>query len=116
MKKINIVKSSLEFNNIINKSRYVKNKYFVIYFEGNNINKYRVGITAPKKLGTAVLRNKLKRQVRNILDNHRNLCSNGRDYIIIVRKGSLDLIFKELEENLVYLLEKIEKEKINEKK
>lgn len=110
MKKINIVKSNEEFNLVMNKGKCIKNKYFVMYSIPNNLDKYRFGISVGKKVCNAVHRNKLKRQVRNILDYHKNLYSKSRDYIIIVRKSSLDEKYLILEENLVNLLKKMEKE------
>jgi len=110
MKKINIVKSNEDFNNVINKGKIVKNKYFVVYSINNNLNRYRVGISVGKKVCNAVNRNKLKRQVRNILDYNENLCSKNKDYIIIVRKSSFLENYSILEENLVNLLKRMEKE------
>ena len=110
MKKINVVKSNEEFNLIMNKGKCLKNKYFVLYSMHNKLDKYRFGISVGKKVTNAVGRNKLKRQVRNILDYHKNLYSNNKDYIIIVRKSSLDENYNVLEENLVKILEKAEKE------
>ena len=110
MKKINVVKSHEEFNLIMNKGKCIKNQYFVMYSMPNNLDKYRFGISVGKKICNAVNRNKLKRQVRNILDYHKNLYSKSRDYIIIVRKSSLGEEYSHLEENLVKLLKKMEKE------
>lgn len=67
MKKINIIKKEKEFTEIIHKCSYVKNSYFVIYYRENN--KYnRYGISVPKKTGKAVIRNKIKRRIKNIID------------------------------------------------
>ena len=108
MKKINIVKSNEEFNLVINKGQVYKNKYFVLYTMNNTLDSYRIGISVGKKVCNAVNRNKLKRQVRNILDYHKNLYSKSRDYIIIVRKSSLGENYSILEENLVSLFKKVE--------
>ena len=110
MKKINIVKSNEEFNLVMNKGKCIKNKYFVMYSVPNNLDKYRIGISVGKKVCNAVNRNKLKRQVRNILDYHKNLYSKSKDYIIIVRKSSLGEKYSCLEENLVNLFKKMERE------
>lgn len=110
MKKTNVVKSNEEFNLVIKKGKNLKNKYFVLYMIDNNLDKYRFGISVGKKVCNSVNRNKLKRQVRNILDNHKNIYSKSRDYIIIVRKSSLNEKYSILEESLIKLIEKMEKE------
>ena len=103
MKKIEIIKSSREYTEIINSSRSKKSKYFSVYYRKNNdSNKY--GITVPKKTGTAVTRNKIKRRIKNIIDNNKKVVHNGYDYVITVKKGILDLTYKQVEEELLKLI------------
>jgi len=106
MKKIDIIKSSDEFTEIINKGKSLKSKYYSIYYRDSNKNN-RYGITIPKKLGIAVLRNKTKRRVKNIIDNNKNAMQNGYDYVIIVKKGILELTFLDMEKELLKLIKNI---------
>ena len=106
MKKINIIKSSDEYTEIINKGKSKKNKYYSIYYRSNN-NSNRYGITIPKKLGIAVLRNKTKRRVKNIIDNNKNTIQNSYDYVIIVKKGILELTYLDMEKELLKLMKSI---------
>lgn len=110
MKKINVVKENTVFNHIIKKSKYVNNRDFVIYYDKKEPSVYHFGISVGKKIGNAVIRNKMKRKVRNIIDNHKKLYANNLDYIIIVRKNCLNLSFKQMDESFVSLIEKIKKE------
>ena len=107
MNKDHIVKSTRDFTNIINNGRYVKNKCLVLYFMPNKEDKYRVGVTASKKLGNAVVRNKIKRQLRNIVHKYKKSYQNGWDYIIIVRNSYIDCSFKEIECYFCELVNKI---------
>ncbi len=69
MKKINTIKKYREFKEILDLRHFKRNDYFSIYFRKNELNKTRIGILVSKKRnGIAVRRNKIKRQVRNILD------------------------------------------------
>lgn len=43
------------------------NRTFIIYYLKNDIGHARIGISVSKKLGKAVIRNKIKRQVRMIV-------------------------------------------------
>ena len=110
MKKINVVKENEEFNKIISSKICVKDKNLVIYYKKNNLNRYRFGITVPKKLGKAHVRNYYKRVLRNICDINNFCYSNNKDYIIIVRKGCLEYTFQEIECSFKHLMSKIEKE------
>ena len=117
MNKLHTVKKNYEFSNIIHSSNYVKNRSYVIYYKNNNLNYFRFGISVSKKLGNAVLRNKYKRQLRNIIDKYKKNYQNPLDYIIIIKNGYKDLDFESKENDFVYLINKIsEKGDLNEKK
>ncbi len=105
MKKINIVKKNEEFKKVLNNRKTIGNKYIVIYYKENELNRNRYGISVSKKIGNAVIRNKIKRQVKNIIDKNENLFKKYQDYIIIMKKPFLDLTFKEKENSIIKLLE-----------
>ena len=106
MKKKNVVKSKILFNDIIQTGKRNANKYFVICSVSKNevLNNY--GIAVGKKVGNAVIRNKIKRQIRNIIDKNHKLFPNFHNYIIICKKEILILPFKEMEIELVKLINK----------
>ncbi len=106
MKKQNIVKTNREFQNILATGKYIKNKDFVIYYKNNNLSKIRFGISVGKKIGNAVTRNYYKRQLRNIIDNNKNIYSKSTDYIIIVRKSCLETNYQDLEKSFINLMKK----------
>lgn len=107
MKKINIIKKNYDINNIMNKRNVIKNKYFYIYKDTNNINNYRFAVCVSKKLGNAVKRNKIKRQIKDIIDNSNLLFKSNDDYVIIIRNEINNLNYNEMKENLVSLISKI---------
>lgn len=103
MKKIEIIKSSREYTEIINLNNAKRSKYFSVYFRKNNCDN-RYGISIPKKTGTAVVRNKIKRRIKNIIDSNKKRVQNGYDYVIIVKKGILELTYQEIEAELLKLI------------
>jgi ribonuclease P protein component len=107
MKKKNILKENCEFTKIINTSRNKKNKYYSIYYKKNNYQYNRYGISIPKKTGKAVVRNKIKRQLKNIIDNNEFYIQTPYDYVIIIRKSILELNYQLKETELTNLLKKI---------
>lgn len=106
MKRKETIKDKKLFNNIIRKSKFKKNEYFVIYNEETDSEKNNFGIAISKKVGNAVTRNKLKRQVRAIIDSNRNLFQNQHNYIIMIRKSCVDTKYQVLDSALKKLLEK----------
>lgn len=112
--KKNILKNKEDFTRIINKKNGYVNKYFIINEEVNNDLMPKFGITFIKNMCNAVNRNKLKRQIKSIIDNNKNIYENNKNYIIIIRKDALNKSYKELEDNLISLFNKL-KEKKDEK-
>jgi len=104
MRKLYIVKTTQQFEDIINNGRCMKNKYFVVHEKDNNLKYDRYGISVSKKLGNSVFRNKYKRIIRSILDNYKKLYINNKDYIIILRKDAIDVDFDILQESLFSLI------------
>ena len=65
-------------------------------------------------IGNAVKRNKLKRRIKSIIDNNKNIYQNNMTYVIIAKKEAMELKYCELEKELITLFLKIKGEK-NEK-
>jgi ribonuclease P protein component len=104
MKKENIVRKNYEFSDIINNNNKFKNKYFIVYIKENELSKTRFGISVGKKIGKAVVRNKLKRQIKNILDMQKKDYQNNLDCIIIIKRDILNLKFEDIKKELIDVL------------
>ncbi len=104
MKREETIKKRDVFNDLIKNGHYVKNNYFVLYSSFKEDDGIKYGIAISKKVGKAYLRNRLKRQVRAIIDNNRNLFQNKHNYIIMIRKSCSEVKFKVLEQSLIELL------------
>ena len=104
MKKLYVVKTTREFNDIIKNGICKKNKYFVVHRKKNNLKYDRFGISVSKKLGNAVFRNYYKRKIRSMIDNYKKDYNNQTDYIIILRKAGIQISHEELEKELISLL------------
>ena len=81
MKKENRIKKNEEFQSIIKHNKSKSNRYYVLYYANRKHDYDRIGISVGKKSGNAVVRNKIKRQVRMMLQE---LCdfNSGYDYIL----------------------------------
>ena len=113
MKKKYIVKEHVDFTKIINKGRYFKGNCFILYTLKNDLDHYRFGISVGKKVGNAVIRNKVKRQMRMIIDNYKKNYQNGMDYIIIIRSNYTNAVFSEIKISFENTINKINRYKEN---
>ena len=103
MKKSYRVKSEKDFNAIFKSGQSFANRKFVIYKLEKKQRHFRVGISVSKKLGNAVMRNKIKRRIRHVLIAHRAELAT-LDFVVIARKGVEFLTYQELEQNLLHVL------------
>lgn len=109
MKKINRVKKYREFQEILDKHHFVKNELYKVYFRKNEYGFERYGLLVTKKNGIAVTRNKIKRQVRTIIDKVSDY-SKSLDVVVVVSKRYDTNQYKENEIELTTLLSKIRSE------
>lgn len=84
MRKEYRVRKNEEFADIMKHKRYLTSHAFVLYFKKKKENNARIGISVSKKLGNAVVRNKIKRQVRMMVQQMYHF-QEDFDTIIIVR-------------------------------
>ena len=116
MKKINILKNSRDFDRIIKNNTSYKYKDYIFYLEKNTKDVFKFGLSVGKKIGNAVRRNRVKRQLKAIISEKDY--QNNFNCIIIVGKGINERTFQKRETNLLIALKNLNiiKEKINEKK
>lgn len=105
MRREETIKDKKLFNNIIKNGKFKKNEYYVLYNMNKEEQKINYGVAISKKVGNAVIRNKLKRQTRAIIDSHRNLFKNNHNYIIMIRKSCANTKYEVLDKALIKLLE-----------
>jgi ribonuclease P protein component len=78
-------------------------------FKSNEMDDYlpvgsRLGITASRKVGNAVVRNRFKRRVREWFRSRRTEFESDLDLVVIARRSGSRLSFQELDDRLSRLL------------
>ena len=102
MNKKYIITKNEEIQEIIKIGKKISNKYFIIFFKENNYDFNRYSISISKKIGKANIRNKIKRQLKDILMKNKLLFK--KDYVIIVRNNLLTLTYDMKQECLLNTL------------
>ena len=74
--------------------KFVIRGFLIVWCE-NDLRRARLGITASKKLGCAVVRNKIKRYLREIFRQNR-LQMAAVDFNVIVRRESTQMSYEEI--------------------
>ncbi len=102
--KILALSNNQEFKNLL-KKRKVSNKFVTIFFghlNNKNNKKLNISFVAKKKLGNAVKRNKIKRRLRNIMNDSFQKISIklNYSYLVIAKPTMLNNEFKDIKETL----------------
>ena len=109
--KILALSKNEDFKILLTKKK-ISNKYVTIFF-GNLINKnnqkLNISFVVKKKIGNAVKRNKIKRRLRNIMNDAVNKISINFNYsyLVISKPSMLNNKFENIKETLFQEFKKI---------
>ena len=101
--------SALKLNHIFRRlysTSGFANGYLVLYARKNRSACNRVGITVGKKLGHAVVRNRVRRRLREIYRINEERFAPGWDVVVVARSRCIRAGFSELTEAYLSLAEK----------
>ncbi|MFW6287248.1 MAG: ribonuclease P protein component [bacterium] len=109
------LRKSKEFGRVYNRGKSLATYNLVLYYFPNKSNINRVGFSISKKIGNAVVRNKIKRRLREIIRLKENV-KTGYDIIVIARKPVVKLDYKGMERDINKLFDRANLIKCNKKK
>jgi ribonuclease P protein component len=93
-----------EFLRLPRNGRKVHSANFVVISKANDLGETRLGVTVSGKVGNAVVRNRVKRLVREFFRRRRQEMLPGLDVLVIAKKSATHLSFSlvagELEKSL----------------
>ncbi len=80
---------SRDFDAVYRHGRSVSTRYLVLYWfpREDDGGEPRLGLAVPKGIGTAAVRNRIKRRLRELWRVRLPQIPAGRDYVLIVRPG-----------------------------
>ena len=95
------------FRRLYHKGKSAAGKYLVIYCRKNGSRENRIGLTVSAKLGHAVVRNRIRRRLREIYRLHENRFQPGWDIVVVARSRAVDAPYKKLEGAYLHLADKL---------
>ena len=104
------IKKRWHFQEIQKRGNKIRSSCLLVLYKSNMVAQSRIGITVSKKVGNAVLRNRVKRWIREGARKEYHLLSNPLDLVVIahpsiIEKGAV-LVQKELR-NVFCRLQKV---------
>ena len=111
--KLNSLSKNFEFKSML-KGKKISNKYSTIFFKklpNKEKDILNISFVVKKKVGNSVARNKIKRRLRNIMnDAFKEISINlSYSYLVIAKPTMLSNKFKEIKETLFQEFRKLRK-------
>ena len=108
MKSTTTVKQNYEFRRMYAKGKSGVSSCLVVYYRKNRLGHNRLGVTVSTKLGHAVVRNKVRRRLREIYRLHEDRFAPGYDIVVVARVRAVHSSYAVLERDFLRLAKKLQ--------
>jgi ribonuclease P protein component len=116
-----MLRNSQQFRRVYEQGQKVHTPFFSAFFLKNDAGKRRYGITVTRKIGGAVVRNRCKRRLREVVRSHElyhscstscsascsTSCLNGFDLVLNVKSELAKADFGRLQESFTRVMKKV---------
>lgn len=107
MKSTTTVKNNYEFRRIYAKGQSGVSGCLVVYCRPNRRGHNRLGVTVSAKLGHAVVRNRVRRRIREIFRTHTGELAQGYDLIVVARSRAVETPYRDMERAFLSCCQKL---------
>ncbi len=103
------IRKKKEFEAVYNGGRKFSHQLFIAFYLKNSYGYSRLGLTVSKKIGNAVVRNRVKRLIREVFRLNRHELKGNYDIVFNVKKGISNSSFDDVESAFMDLVDFLEK-------
>ena len=97
MKRAVTLKENYEFRRVYHRGKSGVSPFLVVYARPNRGARNRLGITVSAKLGHAVVRNRVRRRLREVFRLAGPAMKQGYDVVLVARSRAVGASYRELE-------------------
>ncbi len=90
------IRKNSEYKRIFSRARWISSKWITIHYLAGESKQSRWGIVVSKKIGGAVVRNRIRRQIREICQVLDPFLVGKLDLVIVARRGIQKINYWEL--------------------
>ena len=90
------IRRKSDFANLYRDGGRLRGRYFTLVFLRNGLSHSRLAVVASRKVGSAVVRNRVKRRFRELFRRNKALLAEPLDLIVITRPGSGEAAWPDL--------------------
>jgi ribonuclease P protein component len=99
-----------DFQRLSKYGRTLRRDHFVVAYCRNSLGNPRLGVTVSKKVGCAVIRNRIKRLVREYFRLNNALFDKAYDMNVIARSGAASLSSQKINQTLESIFREMSKD------
>ena len=92
-----------EFRRVYDEGQRRNGSTFAVFYRPNGLAETRLGVTVPTRVGGAVLRNRVKRRLRELFRLNRERFPRGWDIVMNPREAAGRVPFRSLEKEMLRL-------------
>ena len=107
MKKTVSLKENYLFRRLYQKGKTAADGRLALYVRRNGGGKNRLGLTVSTKVGCAVVRNRVRRRLREIYRLHEEQLAEGLDVVLVARVRAGGSTYHQLERSFLSLAAKV---------
>lgn len=101
------LRKNYQFLRVYKRGSFVVGRYLILYCLKNGDDEIRLGITASKKVGNSVSRNRVRRLLKENYRKMEEFISRGFDIVFVVRASEKIPTYYEIKKDMKYLLKKV---------
>ena len=98
------LRKNMEFKTVYSVGKKFWNRNFILYIRKNNKDETRAGFTITKKHGNAVVRNKIRRRMKEVYRLNFNNLKVGYDLVFIPKINIKNISYSELENSMIHIM------------
>lgn len=100
------LRKSRDFERVRSSGRSWTNRWLVLAVRANELDRIRVGITASRRVGGAVVRSRVRRLIREAVRPRLEQIHGGWDAVFIARVAMADASFLDVDQAVAELLQR----------
>jgi ribonuclease P protein component len=106
LKRINRLKKRYQFNYVYKSGEHFSGEHMVLYVASSKTKNIKVGLAVTKKVGHAVVRNKVRRRLREIIKTQVPNLKQNNNIIVVARDNITEASFEKLSNEFLKLIKK----------
>ena len=106
LKRINRLKKRYQFNYVYKSGEHFSGEHMVLYVASSKTKNIKVGLAVTKKVGHAVVRNKVRRRLREIIKTQVPNLKQSNNIIVVARDNITEASFEKLSNEFLKLIKK----------